>query len=76
MSCLFLTLNYYMTFKTKYKMLPDSSNRRKMTYFDTRNFFSMANSAKTLLRLLQSKVKLKSVMKIGGFLAFFWHSLI
>ena len=76
MSCLFLTLNYYRTFKTKYKMLPDGSNRRKMTYFDTRNFFSMANSAKTLLRLLQTKVKLKSVMEIGGFLAFFWHSLI
>ena len=35
-----------------------------------------ANSAKTLLRLLQTKVKLKSVMEIGGFLAFFWHSLI
>ena len=52
-------------------MLPDGSNRRKMTYLDPRNFFSMANSAKTQLRLLQTKVKLKSVMEIGGFFSIF-----
>ena len=76
MSCRFFTLNHYRTFKTKYTMLPGGSNQSKIAYLDTRIFFSQANSAKSLLRTLQTQVMLKSVMEIGGFLALVWHSLI